>query len=239
MTQSPDTPNSIPGRGLIRVILADDHPLGRQGLRYYLEDSGRIEVVAETGDGEEAIRLITDLRPDVGVLDMAMPRANGIEVTRQVVERKLATRLLILSAYGDVHLVRNALETGVTGYLLKNASPDLIVEAVEAVHTGEIVLDKAFLSMLEPGTSAVGTDFGPGVSLSMRERQVLLRISNGGTDRAIGQDLGISETTVANHLARIFKKLHVNSRTQAAVKGIALGLIPIRDSDSREPPYNS
>jgi DNA-binding NarL/FixJ family response regulator len=231
MTQSPDTLDGIPGRDLIRVILADDHPLGRQGLRYYLEDSGRIEVVAETGDGEEAIRLITDLRPDVAVLDMAMPGANGIEVTRQVMERRLATRLLILSAYGDVRLVRNALEAGATGYLLKNASPDLIVESVEAVHTGEIVLDKAFLQILEPKTSIVGEDFDPVVSLSMRERQVLLRISNGDTDKAIGRGLGISETTVANHLARIFKKLHVNSRTQAAVKGIALGLIPIMPSD--------
>lgn len=209
-------PDSAP----IRVILADDHPIGRQGVRYYLEETGRFTIVAEAGDGLQAIRLIERHRPDVAVLDLHMPGCNGIEVARRVVERKCATRLLILSAYDDAHLVQSALEAGASGYLLKSADPDLIIESVEAVYRGETILDPALLIKLQAG--------GAGASLisplTERELEVLHEVLNGLQDKAIARRLGITDSTVALHLNKVFRKLGVHKRTQAVARALALGL---------------
>ncbi len=212
----------------IAVIVADDHPMGRQGLRYYLEETGKIVVIAEAGDGEDALRLIEQHQPDVAVLDLYMPGYTGIEVARRAREARWATRILILTAYDDPLLVRSALEAGASSYFLKSTDPERIVEAVVATWRGETLIDPAILSRLELAGDALFPDSPPAaLLLSGREVQVLKEVLNGQSDKEIARKLGINDSTVGGHLANIYKKLEVASRTQAITRALALGLVRV------------
>lgn len=216
---------------LIRVVLADDHAVVRKGIREFLEDSGTIEVVAETGDGETVKTLITSYQPDVALLDIRMPGATGIEVARWVRDQGLATRVFLLSAYDDDPFVIAALQAGASGYVLKNAEADQIVAAVESIARGR----SAFASDLTSKALAhfVGSPdhAATGELVSEREREVLQLVSEGLTNRGIGHQLGISDRTVQGHLASIYEKLQVGSRTEAVTKALQLGLIELGKRD--------
>jgi two-component system, NarL family, response regulator LiaR len=216
---------------LIRVVLADDHAVVRKGIREFLEDSGKIEVLAETGDGEKVKELIRSHQPDVAVLDIRMPGATGIEVARWVREQALPTQVLFLSAFDDDPFVIAALQAGASGYVLKNAEAEQIVAAVVAVAHGR----SAFAADLTAKALArfVGSpkQVAAGELVSEREREVLQLAAEGLTNRGIGHQLGISDRTVQGHLASIYEKLQVGSRTEAVTKALQIELIDLPKSD--------
>lgn len=208
----------------VRVLLADDHAVVRAGIRQFLERSGEIQVVAEAGDGREAARLIEQIQPDVAVLDIQMPEMSGIELTGWVRSHVPATGVLVLTAYDDEPYVRAVLRAGANGYVLKTASPDEIVHAVLEVAEGRDVLDPSMARRLI--TQAAETSQLLVEPLTERELEILHMTGKGLTNKAIGVLLHISDRTVQNHLAHIFQKLQAASRTEAVMRGVALGLLP-------------
>lgn len=220
----------------IRVILADDHAVVRQGIRQFLELGGaqRITVVAEASDGEEAIRLIREHRPDVAVLDIQMPGQSGIDVTRAIRAERLPVGVLILTAFDDLPYVKAVLQAGANGYVLKNADAREIAEAVQAVYEGQSVLDPAVARKLMAQLTEPQYDTqNPEVeALSERELEVLRLAAKGHTNKAIGAELSISDRTVQGHLAKIYAKLGAASRTEAVMRAVTLGWIPPMLSDS-------
>lgn len=210
---------------MIRVLLADDHAMVRAGIRQLLEGAGDLEVVAEAGDGEEAQSLIQKHNPDVAVLDIQMPKASGIDVTRWVRAHMPGVGVLILTAYDDDPYVLAVLQAGANGYVLKTADPADLIRAVRDVNEGRSALDPAITRklMLNLFKKPEGSTVEP---LTERELDVLRLAAKGFTNKAIGVQLGISDRTVQGHLAHIFAKLQASSRTEAVMRAVALGWIP-------------
>lgn len=208
----------------IRVLLADDHAIVRAGIRQFLEGAGDIQVVAEAEDGEQAKIMVRVHRPDVAVLDIQMPKATGIEVTRWIRNNLRETGVLILTAYDDEPYVMAVLQAGANGYILKTAAPEDIIQAVREVHEGKSVLDPTathiLMAQLFQGTERRAIE-----PLTERELEVLQLVARGYTNKAIGVQLGISDRTVQGHLAHIFDKLHAQSRTEAVMRAVSLGWI--------------
>jgi DNA-binding NarL/FixJ family response regulator len=202
----------------ITILLADDHAVVRAGIRQFLESAADLRVVAEAGDGEQARRLIAAHRPDVAVLDIQMPRATGIEVARWTRAEFPTTGVLILTAYDDDPYVRAGLAAGANGYVLKTAAPAAMIRAVRDVYEGKQVLDPAVRARVVAGAA----DFEP---LSERELEVLALAARGYTNKAISAQLFISDRTVQGHLAHVYAKLRANTRTEAVMRAVALGLI--------------
>lgn len=216
----------------ISVILADDHAVVRKGIREFLEEEEDILVVAEATDGIEAKALINQHQPDVAILDIRMPQATGIEVTRWIRDRQVPVGVLILTAYDDDPYVLAALQAGANGYVLKTAEADEIVAAVRAVREGQSALDPviarklmAYLTGPLPPDQPVGT-------LTPREHEVLVWVAQGLTNRAIGLQMGISNRTVQGHLANVYAKLQVSSRTEAVTKALQFGLIQLPENSA-------
>lgn len=214
-----DTPRAI------RVVLADDHAVVRQGIRQFLETGSRIEIVAEAADGAEALRLIREQRPDVAVLDIQMPIHSGIEVTRTLRFERLPVGVLILTAFDDPPYVRAVLEAGANGYVLKTAEAQDVIDAVHAVHEGQSVLDPAVTRQLMTQMAALSVE-PRAQPLTERELAVLRLAARGHTNKAIGVELEISDRTVQGHLAKIYDKLSASSRTEAVMRAVTLGWIP-------------
>ena len=214
----------------IKVLLADDHNMVRAGIRQLLESAKDIQVIAEAGDGEEAQALIQKHKPDVAVLDIQMPKASGIEVTRWVRAQIPEIGVLILTAYDDDPYVTAVLQAGANGYVLKTASTDELIQAVRDVYEGKSVLDPAItrklMSNLFKGSEKKVID-----PLTERELDVLRLAAKGFTNKAIGVQLNISDRTVQGHLAHIFAKLQANSRTEAVMRAVSLGLIAQAQND--------
>ena len=208
----------------IRILLADDHHMVRSGIHQLLESAGDMEVVAEAGDGEEARDLIQEHRPDVAVLDIQMPKATGIEVTRWVRANLPEVGVLILTAYNDDPYVMAVLQAGANGYVLKTAGADELIQAVRDVNEGKSALDPAITNKLMQSLFKQ-TDQPPVEPLTDRELEVLRLASKGYTNKAIGIQLDISDRTVQGHLAHIFDKMHATSRTEAVMRGVSLGWI--------------
>lgn len=215
-----DKPSQTP----IRILLADDHNIVRAGIRQFLEQSADLEVVAEASNGQEACTLIEQFQPDVAVLDIQMPVMSGIEVTRWIRAQKLAVGILVLTAYDEEPYIRAVLQAGANGYVLKTAEPEELVRAVRDVFDGKSVLDATLTQKLfrklslpaeNPNTEA----------LTERELQILTLAAKGYTNKAIGIQSQISSRTVQNHLANIFQKLNAESRTEAVMRAVSLGLI--------------
>jgi DNA-binding NarL/FixJ family response regulator len=208
----------------IRVLLADDHAIVRAGIRQFLEHAGDIQVVAEADDGEMAKNLILQKQPDVAVLDIQMPKASGIDVTRWVRANSPEVGVLILTAFDDDPYVLAVLQAGANGYVLKTASPADLIKAVRDVNDGKSVLDpnvtQKLLSQLSHSREAL-----PVEALTSREMEVLELVAKGFTNKAIGVQLGISDRTVQGHLAHIFDKLQAGSRTEAVMRAVSLGWI--------------
>jgi DNA-binding NarL/FixJ family response regulator len=202
----------------IRVLLADDHAVVRKGIREFLEEDTTMRVVAEASDGEEALALVARERPDVAVFDIQMPRLNGMDATRRVKKEFPQTRVLILTAYDDDPYIFAALQAGASGFLLKSASSDELVRAVHAVAAGETALSPAVAKKLVQRTlTSDSADEESVEPLTERELQVLRLAAQGMGNKQIGHALSISDRTVQGHLANIYAKLHVATRTEAVL----------------------
>ncbi len=208
----------------IRVLLADDHRIVRQGIRQLLESAKDIEVVAEAGDGEEAQSLIEQLKPDVAVLDIQMPKASGIEVTRWLRAHLPQVGVLILTAYDDDPYVMAVLQAGANGYVLKTATMEDLIQAVRDVYEGKSALDASITKKLMSNLFK-RTANKPIEPLTDRELDVLRLAAKGFTNKAIGIQLNISDRTVQGHLAHIFAKMQATSRTEAVMRAVSLGWI--------------
>ena len=216
----------------IKVVLADDHVLFREGTRNLIEQEQDIEVIGEASDGEEAIELVTKLHPDVALVDIAMPKVNGIEATRQMKARYPATAVLILTAYDNDQYIFALLEAGAAGYLLKNVSGKELVNAIRAVYAGEAVLHPAIAhkvfnrlvtSEQKPGSIVQLND------LSEREMEILRLAAKGMTNKDIADKLFLSRRTVQSHLSNIFRKMNVGSRTEATIQAFGRGWLSLED----------
>jgi DNA-binding NarL/FixJ family response regulator len=206
----------------IRVLLADDHAVVRTGIRQILEHADNIQVVAEAEDGEGAQQLIAQHLPDVAVLDIQMPKASGIEVTRWVRAYHRKIGVLILTAYDDDPYVFAVLQAGANGYVLKTAAPAEIIQAVRDVNEGKSALDPAITQKVLAQISSQRETYQV-EPLTERELEVLTLVGKGFTNKAIGVQLDISDRTVQGHLARIFNKLNASSRTEAVMRAVSMG----------------
>jgi DNA-binding NarL/FixJ family response regulator len=219
----------------IRILLADDHVLVREGTRELLEREKDMAVVAEAGNGEEAVQLARRHLPDVALMDIAMPRLNGIEATKQIKACCPSIAVLVLTAYDDDPYVFALLEAGAAGYLLKNVRGHCLVEAIRAVHAGESVLAppvarKVIERFAHPAdTSAAPADGAPD-HLTEREIQVVALAARGMTNQEIADHLSLSVRTVQSHLSTVFNKLQVGSRTEAVVRALQLGWLTLEDT---------
>lgn len=206
----------------IRILLADDHPVARNGIRNLLDAAIDIEVVGEASDGEEAFRLSQELTPDVLILDMEMPGLTGIEVATQLRDNNSSVRVLALSAHQDKEYISGLLASGAAGYLTKGESPQAIVEAVRGVARGE----QGWVSREVAAQMASWTHQDAKQSpLTEREFEVLSLVVEGKTNLEIGHALGISDKTVEKHLEGVFSKLEVTSRVEAAVRAVREGIV--------------
>ena len=208
----------------IRVLIAEDHTLVREGTRQILEGAPDLEVVGEAERGDDAVRKTEELRPDVLLLDIRMPGMNGIDVARKVLASVPGVRVLFLSAFDDDAYVTEALGAGAAGYLLKTAQGRELIEAVRAVHAGSTVLQDSISRRLAQRSLR---PTAPGSRLSDRELAVLKQTALGIASKEIALHLGISQRTVDGHLNNIFAKLGVSSRTEAVVQAAARGLIAL------------
>jgi two-component system, NarL family, response regulator LiaR len=216
----------------LTVLIADDHPLVREALHQALDGEEDMEVVAEAGDGEEAVKLASELRPDVAVMDIVMPGLNGIEATRKIKEIAPDIAILILTAYDDDEYVLGLLDAGAAGYLLKSARGRDLAGAIRAIKSGESVLHpKIIAKLLKRATIApVGERKASGM-LSERESQILKLVTSGMNNKEIAEKLFLSQRTIKAHLTNIFNKLNVASRSEAIVKGLQWGLVTLEDTE--------
>lgn len=208
---------------MIRVVVADDHELVREGLRALLLESDGIEVVAEAADGPEAFAAVLAHRPDVLIVDLLMPGYDGVEVARRVREGAPGTRVLILTNFMDDDRIREALRAGATGYLLKDVLRQELLRAIETVARGQPYLHPEVQRQLMK--EAFGPPVSPLDELTNRERQVLVGLASGESNKEIAARLGVSEGTVKGYVSGVFVKLGVADRTQAALFAVKHGLI--------------
>lgn len=206
----------------IRVLLADDHPVVRGGVRALLEEEPEIEVIGEASGGHEAIAMVKELRPDVLLLDMEMPDLSGVEVAKALSKEQTGCKVLALSAYDDPQYIRSLLSLGAAGYLIKEEAPEFIIEAVQGVWRGQ----EGWLSRKVAAKMSSWTrDNQPDYHLTPREKEVLHVIVQGKTNQEAGLMLGISDRTIEKHLESIFAKLGVSSRVEAAVLAVREELV--------------
>ena len=216
----------------IRILIADDHAFVREGTRRILEQEPDLEVVAEAGDGEEAVRLACDLKPDVVLVDVAMPKLDGVEATRRIKAQCPAVAVLVLSAYDDDQFVFGLLEAGAAGYMLKSVRGQEIVDALRAVHAGESVLHPLVARKVLNRFAGVSGKPREKKSLDLlteREMEVLKLVTKGLSNKDIAEGLCLSVRTVQGHLANIFNKLRVSSRTEAVVHALREGWVTLGD----------
>jgi DNA-binding NarL/FixJ family response regulator len=241
-TQSsrPDGHRHTVANPAIRVLVADDHTVVRQALRYMLESQPGLEVVGEASNGREAVDLAEKLAPDVILMDTVMPGLNGIEATRQIRRRQPKTKVLMLTGYMEDEHVAGALKAGASGYVIKKSEIDELLLGIQAVHRGNPYFSSSigdgdltdYLWQLKSNSGRVGYDL-----LTAREREVLQLIAEGSSNQQIAEELYISVKTVEAHRAHIMTKLHAKNRTDliryALRKGlVALGSVPVEDNES-------
>jgi DNA-binding NarL/FixJ family response regulator len=216
----------------IRIVIADDHAVLREGMRNLLEREKDFEVVGEAGDGEEAVRLGSELEPDLVIMDIVMPKLSGIEATKLIKQASPSTAVLVLTAYNDIRYIIGLLEAGACGYLLKSARSSEIVGAIRAVRSGESVLDAAVTQKLLQRVVGQAKEIGEGQAggqLTPREIETLRLAARGMSNKAIADELFLSLRTVKAHLTNIFNKIGVGCRTEAIIKGLREGYITLDD----------
>lgn len=207
---------------MIRVVVADDHPIVRAGIVALLQDADDVRVVGQASDGDEAVATVLAERPDVVLMDLRMPGCNGDEATARILAREPGIRVLILTTYESDDQILTAIEAGASGYLLKAAPESEILAGVRATARGETALAPSAAAALVRRTTARVT-VGP--ALSPRELEVLQLVAQGNSNPAIGRTLFVSETTVKTHLGHVFEKLGVNDRTRAVTRAMELGIL--------------
>lgn len=201
----------------IRIVLADDHPLIRNGIKELLNDTHDMKVVGEAEDGEQAYQMVRDLSPDVLLLDMNLPVLNGVELTKKIVEEDLPLQILVLSAHKNRGYIEEMINLGAGGYLIKDEVPTELINAIRGVAQGQRGwLSREVSAML----SQISASEADSQSLTPREKEVLQKVIDGQTNKEIAYTLGISEKTVEKHLSSTYKKLGVNSRVEAAVLAV-------------------
>lgn len=205
----------------IEIIIADDHMMIREGLKQLLELDGTMKVIAEANDGEECLNLLNKrIHPDILLLDINMPKKNGIEVLEYIKQNKIPVKVLILTVHNEVEYLLKAVDIGINGYLLKDSSYDELKEAIDVVISGNTYIQPSLLPALNESMEDYALDKEKIECLTKRELDVLRLISEGCSNKKISDELSISERTVKNHISHIFRKINVEDRTQAAVFAI-------------------
>jgi len=214
---------------IIKIVLADDHTIVRQGLRSILEQQAGINVIAEADNGREAVRITKQLKPDVVVMDFSMPDLNGLEATRQIKQRVPETKVLILTRHANQEYVKSILSAGASGYLVKKSAAEELVIAIQAVHRGDSYLDSSISKMIikEYLSPAAGENKTLEVKLTPRQHEVLQLIAEGHPNREIASRLHISVKTVENHRANIMKSLDLHSTADLTQYAIRKGIISL------------
>jgi two-component system, NarL family, response regulator LiaR len=208
---------------VIRVLVVDDHAVVREGLRTFLELQEGIAVVGEAADGEEAVRQAEALRPDVIVMDLVMPRLDGVGAMRELRRRLPSARVIVLTSFVEDERLLPAIQAGAAGYLLKNVAPAELARAVRAAHAGEALIDPVVAARLVDAIAQPPGEPAP-ERLTAREQEVLALIARGFSNKRIARELGIAEKTVKTHVGHVLAKLGVADRTQAAVHAVRAGL---------------
>jgi DNA-binding NarL/FixJ family response regulator len=222
--------NAVKGRDRIKVLLVDDHAILREGVHALLTREPDIEVVGEAGDGQEAVDLVPRLLPDVVIMDIVMPRMNGLEATRLIRERHPGVRVLILSMYDDHEYVVEIIQAGASGYVLKRVVTEDLVRAIHTIHAGESFLYPSVASTLIGDYLRVTRGdqaevLIPGEALTAREREILKLIANGNSNQEIAEQLGLSRKTVDSHRANAMRKLDLHDVTAVVKYAIRTGMI--------------
>ncbi len=220
---------------VIRVLVADDHPVVREGLSAIVDAEDDIVVVGEAWDGNEAVRLAHQLHPDVVLMDLKMPNMDGVEAIEHIRSEVPGTHILILTTYADEEFILAGIRAGARGYLLKDAPPDELVRAIRIVSRGESLLEPSVAARVLDKLSALMTNGEPGgrsdstqlPSLTPREKEILALLANGARNKDIADALFISERTVKVHVTSLMQKLDANTRTEAVAKAIQRGLISL------------
>jgi NarL family two-component system response regulator LiaR len=211
----------------IRVLIVDDHPVVRSGLRAFLELQEGIEVAGEAGDGLEAERLVLELVPDVVLLDLVMPKVDGIAAIRRIRELSPATRILVLTSFAEDEKVFAAVKAGAAGYLLKDVNHDDLSDAIRTVYRGEALLHPTVAAKLMQEFAQTGQRAPAPEYLTERELDVLRLIARGMSNKEIGAELSVAEKTVKTHVSNILQKLHLADRTQAALYAVRERLVDL------------
>ena len=219
---------------MIRVLIVDDHAIVRKGIRALLSESGGFEIVGEAADGQAAVRAAAETQPDVILMDLLMPDMDGIEATRRITSLHPGMRILVLTSFAADNKVFPAIKAGALGYLLKDSSPEELVRAVRQVHRGEpalhpIIARKLLQEIAQPADLRPSPE-----ALTARELDVLQLIAQGLSNQEIADQLVISEPTVRAHVSRILGKLHLASRTQAALYAVREGLTAEDEEPAQE-----
>lgn len=211
----------------IKVMLADDHVLMREGIRQLLEFDGSIEVIAEANDGEECIEKLKTVHPQILLLDINMPKKNGIEVLQEIKNKNINVKVLILTVHGETEYLLKAVDIGVDGYILKDSESSELKKAINGVINGESYIQPKLIPALNNRLVARDVDKDKIDLLTGRELEVLIQVASGKFNKEIATSLNISERTVKNHISNIFKKIEVSDRTQAAVFAIKNDIIKL------------
>lgn len=211
----------------INVMITDDHAMIREGIKRLLEFDSDIKVIAEAGDGEECLSLLQEAVPDVLLLDINMPKKNGIEVLQQIKNDKLDIKVLMLTVHNEVEYLIKAVDIGVDGYILKDSESSELKKAILAVVNGENYIQPSLIPALNSRLISRDTDKDKMEQLTKRELEVLIKVASGMFNKEIALSLNISERTVKNHISNIFKKIQVSDRTQAAVFAIRNDIIKV------------
>lgn len=212
---------------MIRVLIADDHAVVRKGLRGFLALQEDVEVVGEAADGEEAVAAVARLAPDVALVDLVMPRVDGLEAIKRIRALDSPTRVIVLTSFTDEDKMLPAVRAGAVGYLLKDIAPNDLVAAIRTVHGGETLLHPTVIRELVREVSRDDRGSGSDNPLTKREREVLTLIAGGRANKAIAFELGVAEKTVKTHVSNILAKLGVADRTQAALHAVREGLVDL------------
>lgn len=208
-------------------MIADDHSMIREGLKQLLELEGNFEVIAEANDGEECLQIMSSLNPDVLLLDINMPKKNGLEVLKELKNRNSKIKVLVLTVHNEVEYLMKAIEIGINGYLLKDSESATLKKAILTVIRGETYIQPSLIPTLNSRMIKKKNDHDKLESLTRRELDVLKNLAVGMYNKEIATKLNISERTVKNHVSNIFKKIGVADRTQAAVFAIRNNLVDI------------
>lgn len=211
----------------IKVMIADDHILCREGIKQLLEYDGNIEVISEVNDGEACLDILGTVMPEVLLLDINMPKMNGIDVLKEIKRKKYSVKVLMLTVHNEVEYLLKAFDLGVEGYIVKDAESSELKKAITCLYNGETYIQPSLIPLLNNRLLVRNIDKVKLDTLTKREKEMLVYIAKGMINKEIAMHLKISERTVKNHISNLFKKIDVNDRTQAAVFAIKNDIVKL------------